>query len=288
VVWWLLGVVGLGVSGWGVLSTYRMLHPRPRPLTIPQSLPPVRTVSLVSRGREPFELWVLHADQPRGVIVACHGYHVHRLQLIERAQGLCQRGYTVLLFDLHGHGSRRGACTFGVRDVEDIGVILHWLKQQPELASLPVGVFGLSLGGAIACQAAARFSEVRALVVDSMYARLFPIMADAIRRLYHLPALPWAWVTWLGVQVALGRRLSRVDPLVLASQIRRPILIIHGAGDESVPVEHARALYARWQGPKAQWIEPTVGHVGMSAADLAGYCDRVAGFFDQWLTPQSP
>jgi len=230
---------------------------------------------------------MLNASEPHGVVVACHGYRANRLQLLEIAQRLSQRGYVVLLFDLRGHGTRRGACSFGLRDVKDIGLILDWVKRQPSLASLPVGLFGLSLGGAIACQAAVRYPDVRAIAADAMYARLFPILARAIRREYHLPAIPGAWMTWLGVQIALRRRLSSVDPVVLASRLHCPILLMHGAEDESVPVEDAQALYAAWQGPKDQWIEPAVGHVGMYAYDPAGYCDRVATFFDRWLTRPS-
>ena len=281
---WLLGFMGLGVSGWGVLSTYRMLHPEARPIPAPSSLPPVSIVSLTSHEGKPFDVWVLDAREPRGVVVACHGYHANRLQLIEIADGLHQRGYTVIAFDLRGHGMRHEACTFGVNEVRDIGVILAWLRQQPRLASLPVGLYGLSLGGAIACQAAARYPVFGALVLDSTYARLFPILARAITTQYHLPAIPWAWITWLGAQVALRRCLSRLDPVVLARHSSVPLLLIHGAQDETVPLEHAHALSASWRGPKDQWIEPQAAHAGTSAINLHGYCDRVARFFDQWLT----
>lgn len=283
--WWLLGVVGLVVSGWGVVSTYRTLHPKPRPFPAPHALPVVRTVRVVSHEGKVFELWVFESRTPRGVILACHGYHANRLQLVELAERFCQRGYTVVIFDLRGHGTRRGPCTFGVYDVQDLGVILRWLHGQPDLDQLPLGMFGLSLGGAIACQAVTRYPELRALAVDSTYARLFPIVAQAIRKQYHLPAMPWAWITWACVQLVLRRRLSRLDPVVLAVGIQRPLLLIHGTEDQSVPVDHARALYARWQGYKEQWIKAGVGHVGMYAHDPEGYCERIISFFDRWLRP---
>ena len=283
---WCLGLLGLTVSGWGVLSTYRTLHPEVRLFTPPQPFPSLRTVPLVSHDGHPFDVWVLDAHDPSGVVVACHGYHANRLQLIGLADGLRQRGYTVMACELRGHGMRsHEACTFGVNEVRDLNVVLAWLKRQPRLASQPVGLYGLSLGGAIACQAAARDSAYRAVVVDSAYARLFPILARAISTRYRLPIIPWAWITWVGVQVALGRRLSRLDPIIVARRSRAPLLLIHGGQDHTVPLTHAHALYASWHGPKERWIEPLAVHVGTYAANPQDYCNRVAHFFDQWLAP---
>jgi alpha-beta hydrolase superfamily lysophospholipase len=288
VIWWIVGAIGLIVSGWGVWSTERMLHPQPRPFASSPPRRPLKTIPLRSQEGELFDVWVLEPPDPHGVVVACHGYFANHVQVMGIAEGLCDRGYAVLAFDLRGHGSRPGPCTFGVNEAEDVGVMLRWIRHQPALSQLPVGLFGLSLGGAVACQAAVRHPDCSAIVVDSAYAHLFPVLARRIRREYHLPALPWAWITWWGVQAAVRRDLSRLDPARMASRSSLPLLVIHGEEDESVTVDNARALSASWQGPREQWIEPRIGHVGMFAHDPAGYCNRVAAFFDRWLSAQRP
>ncbi len=287
-VWWCLGLGGLVLSGWGILSTRRMLYPRPKPIAAIRVSPPVKTVSLVSHDGDPFEVWVVDSREPRGILVACHGYSANRFQLVDIAQGLRQRGYTVLVFDLRGHGMRRGPCTFGVKEAMDLEVILRWVGEQPDYAALPVGLLGFSMGGSITCQATVTFPQVAAVALDSTYAHLFPVLAAAILRDYHLPSIPWGWVTWLGVQVALGRCLITKDPAVFATRAHQPLFLIHGRDDRSVPLEQANLLYAKWHGPKAQWLEPHVGHVGMYAHDPTRYCDRVASFFDRWLHAPSP
>ena len=288
VILWLLGTAGCGLLGWSVLSTRRMLYPKARALTIPHPFPSVNTTQLISRDGASFDIHLLEARPTRGVIVACHGYHANWLQLIEIGRGLCQRGYSMITFNLRGHGTRPGPCTFGIRESGDLDALLTWTQQQPALARHPVGMLGLSLGGAIVCQAAARHPTVGAIVLDSTYARLFPVVAGVIRRTYHFPKIPWAWLTWAGVQVALHRRLSSVDPQVVATRCRQPLLAIHGTADHTVPVEHARKLVASWRGPTEQWLEPGAGHVGIYTAHPADYCHRVADFFDRWLLLSSP
>ncbi|MBI3087672.1 MAG: alpha/beta fold hydrolase [Candidatus Omnitrophica bacterium] len=288
---WLLAGVGLAIAWWGIRSTRRTLHPVSTPFPAPDPFPPYRRVALTGLDGASFDLWVFEAEPPRGVVVACHGYHASRLQLVELADRLRRRGYTVILFDLRGHETRPGRCSFGVEDVQDLEAIRQWIRRQPALAPQPLGLLGFSLGGAVACQAALRMPDLHGVVLDSTYARLFPILAKAIRRDYRLPAVPWAWITWLGVQLALGRRLAARDPLVLAAQCPQPALIIHGAQDAAVPIQDAQAIFARWRGPKDLWIEPQAKHVGAFAADPTAYTQRVAEFLDRWLLrapPSSP
>lgn len=283
VIGWLLAGLGLAIIGWGALSTRRTLHPVTKSFPVPDPFPRHRRVALTDAESASFDLWVFEAELPRGVVVACHGYHASRLQLVELADRLRRRGYTVIVFDLRGHDARPGRCTFGVEEVGDLAAILQWVRRQPDLGRLPAGLLGFSLGGAIACQAAVRMPEIRALVLDSTYARLFPVLVRTIRRDYHLPAVPWVWITWAGLQLALGRRLAPRDPLAVAATCAQPALIIHGAQDAAVPVRDAHALFAQWQGPKALWIEPQAAHVGAFAVDPTVYTQRVAEFFDRWL-----
>lgn len=280
---WLFGAMGLVAAWWAARSTRRTLHPVRRPLAVSRPLPAFETVSWNSRHGEPFDGWLLTAAPAKGLVVGCHGYHANRLQLLEIAEGLQRRSYTVVLFDLRGHGSRPGPCTFGVKDVEDLGVILTWIRRQPALAMLPVGFFGMSLGGAVSVQAAALHGEGRAIALDSTYARLFPVLARVIRRDHHLPAVPWAWITWAGVQLALRSRLATRDPAALAGRCRIPLLHIHGADDPTVPLAEGTELYLSWPGPKERWVEPQAGHAGTHERHPAAYVDRLASFFDRWL-----
>jgi len=284
-VWWLLGFIVLAGIGWGAFSTRRILYPERHPIPAPQSLPPYTSHTLTAPDGVSFDVWVLQPPSPRARLLVYHGYYANRYQVLDIARELRERGYEILLVELRGHGSRPGPFTLGVRETEEAGVVLHWARSRNTGRPLPVGVLGLSLGGHVACQVAARFSdEIRAVALDSVYSRFFTVLTQAIRRRYHLPAFPWVYLTWWSLQLALRRRLSRLDPAALAPRLRQPLFAIQGGEDRRVRPAFARELYERWAGPKRQWFEPWVAHVGMFTEHPQLYGVRVAAFFDEVLS----
>lgn len=266
---------------WGLLSARRLLYPERRPIPPPDPLPEFSVHLLTAPDGQPFDVWRLSAPHPRARLLLCHGYYANRYQALDLAHQLRARGYDVLLFELRGHGGRPGPCTLGLREAEDAAAVLRWAREAH--GPLPVGVLGFSMGGAIACQAAGQDPDVRAVVTDSVYSRFFPVLQRSIWRQYHLPAVPWAWLTWWCVQAALRARLSAKDPAAIAPRLCLPLLAIQGGEDRRVVPLLGREFYQRWAGPKERWFEPSAAHVGMFAAHPRAYCDRVAGFFDRTL-----
>ena len=278
--WWIVGIAGLSLASWGIVSTRAALYPDRRTPPIPHPAASFTTARLVARDGVPFEVWRFQTPSPRARVLICHGYYAYRYQVVDIAQGLRTRGYEIVLFELRGHGERPGPCTFGLKEAEDATTLLQWAKQLDHGVLLPVGVLGLSLGAAVVCHVASRESSVQAVVVDSIYSRLFPILQRALWQRYHLPTFPFAWVTWWGLQLALRRRLRSIDPVVLAPQLHQPLFAIQGGEDRRVVPMLAREFYQRWAGSKERWFEPRVAHVGMFTHNPQEYCDRVARFFD--------
>jgi hypothetical protein len=283
-VWWLLGVVALAIVSWSVCSTRRVLYPERRAIPPPSPLPVYSVHPLVADDGAAFDVWRLEAPRPRARLLVCHGYYANRYQVLDIAEGLRRRGYEVLLFEMRGHGARPGPCTLGIREVADAQRVLRWASERNHGETpLTIGVLGLSMGGAVACQVAARVSAVRAVVVDSVYSRFFPVLKRTIRLRYHLPPVPLAWLTWWGLHVALRRRLGALDPAALAPRLRQPLLAIQGGEDRRVVPLLGREFFQRWAGPKERWFEPQVAHIGMFAQHPREYCERVAAFFDRAL-----
>ncbi|MBI4342634.1 MAG: alpha/beta fold hydrolase [Candidatus Omnitrophica bacterium] len=282
--WWWLLAVALSLVSWGVASARRVLYPERHVLPIPDPLPVCTSKTLTASDGRAFDVWRFDAPAPRGRVLVCHGFYANRYQVMGMADGLRQRGYETLLFELRGHGDRPGPCTLGVRECGDAEAVIRWAAARDGARPLPLGAVGFSMGASVVCQLAARTPALQALIADSLYSRLFPILAKEIRQRYALPAIPFVWLTWWSVQLALGRRLSAADPAALAPRLRQSLLAIQGGEDRRVPPACGEEFVRRWAGSVERWVEPEVGHVGMFARDPRAYCDRVAAFFDRTLT----
>lgn len=92
---------------------------------------------------------------PRGTVVALHGFYAESLQLLTQALHFAENGYRVILPDLRAHGQSEGRyVTFGARERGDLAELVKDLERRGLLAR-PLVLYGASLGGSIALQATA-------------------------------------------------------------------------------------------------------------------------------------
>ena len=228
--------------------------------------------------------WFHHAEASASVIVA-HGHGGNKESSLWVAAELFPR-FNVLLLDLRGHGQSGGERTsVGFLERLDILAAVRWLDA--ELGERPIGVLGISMGGATAILAAGLEERPRiaAVVADSPFARLrSPVLAAICGRGYPRavsPVLAWSVCTIASWQVRARRALDPID--VVERIAPRPLLIIHGEADALTPVENAYALYQRAGQPKELWVAPGVEHARVAASDPRAYADRIRAFFERWL-----
>ena len=110
----------------------------------------------------------------RGVVIFAHGNGSSRHSPRNRfvAKKLREAGLGTLLLDLQTEAERAQAAR-GEETHEDLTrltrrlvAVVHWLKEQPITAQLPVGLFGASTGAAIALAAAAELGPAVAALVS--------------------------------------------------------------------------------------------------------------------------
>jgi len=275
------------IIGW--LVARFILYPKPKieDHTLDDFALPAEPIAFVSRDGTRLAGWFIPASArtPAPAIVLSHGWSRSRAELLPHADFLHRAGYGVLAFDYRYRGESEGAhVTMGLHEQDDLLAALDALCARPEVDAARVGVFGMSLGGAIALLAAARDTRVRALAVEAPYATHRAIMTRSIRHYLHLPTFPFADIAKWMIERRLGVPVEQLEPLGVAHLISpRPLLVIADELDAVVGRAEAELVYQAAGEPKRFWLVPGASHARAWQAAPEEYERRVREFFDEAL-----
>lgn len=236
-----------------------------------------------ARGEYMLHGWWFQRPETRRVIVGCHGYRGSKSELIGIATLLWRAGFNVLIFDYHGHGADVGTpVTLGYRELQDFYGALDYAERRVPGAA--VGVIGFSMGASIAIIGSARRPDVRAIVADSPFASHDAVVAHNIERITHVSGRLIASVADVFLARRAGYHASDVAPVrEVAALAPRPLLVIHGTEDETIPVAQALRVYEAAREPKELWLGEGAPHCGTYFLDRRAYSERVSAFFDRAL-----
>jgi alpha-beta hydrolase superfamily lysophospholipase len=228
--------------------------------------------------------WLLRGVHSRPAIILCHGYQRSMEEPFSLAVELRHRGFTVMLFDFRGCGRSGGPyTTIGHDEPADLVAAARWLRSRLG-PNVPIGVLGISMGGAVAIEGAARLPDITAVVTDSAFAHLSGAMEHRFSALRGFKLHAHKVTMRIAERMCRGR-VSDVRPVDVIDRIApRPILLIHGSRDGIVPLSHLDELYAAANEPKAQWVVQGTTHA-MARMDVPDeYVSRVTSFFDVALS----
>jgi fermentation-respiration switch protein FrsA (DUF1100 family) len=230
--------------------------------------------------------WYLPAEDGDGVIIMVHGAEQHRadpgVKMLDIACGLVGHGYSVLMFDLRGHGESDGdRMSAGYYETRDLGGAVDYVVG---LGFEDIGVLGFSIGAVTAIMTAADCDEIDAIVADSAYADLNDILEPQFAERTSFPTFFLRPLLFM-VKMMYGIDFTAIKPVEVVGDIApRPILFIQGELDDTVPVAHARSLLEASDNSKNQlWLLPDVGHVEAYITYPEDYMDMVTAFFDDAL-----
>jgi dipeptidyl aminopeptidase/acylaminoacyl peptidase len=307
----LSGLLSLGYVGISSYIAEQLVYEAPKAIVkTPASLSlQFANVSFPSRDdRVSLKGWLIPGVLPDGrltidrVIVAVHGTRTNRESpgdhLLELTAALARHGLGVLSFDMRGMGESPPApLSMGTLEQRDVLGAVDFLRSGalpfPELGRpRAVGGLGISMGAATLLLAAAREPAIKAVVSDSAYADVVPLLEREIakRSVAPIGRVPGVLAP---ASLVMARLLYGVDffaarPVATVAAITpRPLLLIHGTADDYVPIENFRQLHAAATSPSGShvttWIVPGARHAQAFKKTGAEYVTRVVAFFDTGL-----
>jgi len=276
------GIVALiGEYGHRQITLSRRSDFRDDPLRL--GLSEAEEVELTAPDGIRLKSWLFRSPAARSSVIALHGHGGNRHHLLPVAQ-LLFPDFHVLLLDHRGHGESDGhRTTIGYEERMDVPPAIDALMER---GLGPVGIYGMSMGGAIAIQAAAEDPRVAAVLVDSPFARLrWAVEQSANLRGWPRLLTPFlAFVGCLTTALHLRYRMEAFDPVEVVHRVApRPLMIVHGTEDDVVPVASAHALHERADHPKELWLLEGLRHCKALDECYDEYGNRVRDFFERWL-----
>ncbi len=216
------------------------------------------------------------------LVICCHGFTGDKVganQLtLNLAKKLAQAGYYALRFDFLGSGDSEGE--FAVDTIvsgwqTDLRNVVDWVNQQARFAETPIILYGHSLGGLIALTALPNEPKIAGRVVFAPV--LYPVAN--FRDIILGPEL-WAQSVagklianffakgfYLQDQFVKDLLASDYDPIGEATNLQKPLLIIHGTADQAVPPAGSEELLQKYVGPK-EIHRPSIDHVATGSIEV--------------------
>lgn len=224
----------------------------------------------------------------RGTLVLLHGYRGRKEDYFPIAERFCAVGFRCIVIDLPGHGDNPAAtATFGKNEVRLVESVLDDAAARFHFPPTHCGLFGLSQGGAIALQTAARpGSRWSAITSVSAFASLDQPVRYTANGISPMLAKITPFTTAAcacGVRCRVGFFPSDIQPATAAASIRIPAFIVHGDQDTFIPIRAGESIFKAIPGPDKTFraIKGAGHHNVLSTGSHELYADISAFFLDR-------
>lgn len=209
--------------------------------------------------------WFLKArgGEAKGTIVFSHGNAGSIGHHLGFVMWLAEAGYQVFMYDYRGFG-KSGGVVDREGMVEDVGAAFDYVLTRADVDAGRVVSYGHSLGGAKSVTALARekVRGLRGIVIDGAFSS-YQAMARVV-----------------GGELGASLITDELSPRDFVKQIREtPLLVVHGDGDEVVPIAQGRELFGLANEPKTFFEVKGGRHGDALARDGGVYRKRML----EWL-----
>ena len=208
--------------------------------------------------------WWLPAEDAKGVVIRVHGLDSTRDSSLGLSKALVEGGYSVLVFDLRGHGesdiAQMGA---GIHEQDDLRGAIDYVLGERDAQPGRVLVYGDSFGGAIALMAAMDEPAVVAVFSDSSFTSVSDLLIQEVAdrtRLVHWSAAALRPGILFVARAAKGLDINKVRPVDAAARYEYSLGLVHCRADERIPLAHLARIRAQVQAPPRLTIYESCEH----------------------------
>jgi pimeloyl-ACP methyl ester carboxylesterase len=195
------------------------------------------------------------------------------------------RGWSVLLFDLRGHGESEGdRYSLGQYEPRDIVAAIDFTAKKASVDRRRVAVVGESLGAGSAIMTIALDPAIGPVVTDSAYADAGTVVGEVAQNYTGLPSWFTPGIVLMG-KLFFGLDVASVKPAeVVRAHPERAWLFIQCTTDKTVFAHHGRDLKAASANVDTElWMVDGCDHVKAFTDHPVEWTQHVFAFLDREL-----
>lgn len=223
-------------------------------------------------------------------VIFCHGWGSNRGDMLRDTWFLAEKGLNLFYFDFRASGESKGSVSsVGYLETRDFDAAYEFLRNNRPLQAESVGVFGTSMGGAVAVYAAAKYPELACVLAENTFLSYEKVVANWSWKRLKTPYFPLVWLTLFFVRRKLKADPEPYSPLYNAGRVKMPAMFINGDHDDLVPQTDAERLYGLCTSEKKQiWTVAGASHAKCAEVGGEVYRQKVAAFFGEHLREPEP
>ncbi|MFH1618599.1 MAG: alpha/beta hydrolase [bacterium] len=241
---------------------------------------PYETVEFTTADGIHLKGWFIPAESP-GTIILCHGWGNNRGDSLRDTHFLHELGFNLFYFDFRASGESGGkTASIGCLESGDLDAAIGFLRENKPETIGHLGLYGNSMGSAVAICAAPRHPEIRCIASENTFCSYNKVVANWAWIKNRVPEFPLVPMTLFFVRMKLGLDPEISSPIYNIDKVSPiPLLLIHGDQDSLVTPREAKALYEKAGNPRELWIVPGAVHGKCAETGGAEYRRRLGEFF---------
>ncbi len=243
-------------------------------------------VSFINEDGITLKGWFIPAkEHSEKTIIFLHGWGLNKGSILPTTYFLRDYGFNLFYFDFRGSGdSGDGLSSIGYLEIRDAEAAVKTVKQLYPQQAQKLGIYGLSMGGAVAVYEGAHNKYIQCVVAEGCYYSYEKVVARWARVHKHTPYFPLVALTLFFARKRLGLNPEQFSPKHNIKKLKgKPLFLINGSDDTLAPRHDARKLFAAAEEPKQMWIVANAAHTQSAMVAGKQYQNRLAEFFTKYL-----
>ncbi len=216
---------------------------------------------------------------PKSIVLFAHGIGGCKEHFLNLSKHLSQMGIESILIDSRAHGESGGEyCTYGFKEKKDISQIVDYIKTKND--TIPLGIWGNSMGGAIAIQALEYDKRIAFGIIESTFTNLEDIVYDYQKSYtYGIGLKPLCNIALNEAGKIAGFNPDSVSPIASVKQIKQPIFMAHGKKDQNIKFEYGERLFEHLKSTDKKFVAiENAGHLDLSQKGGPDYIKAIIDF----------